>query len=208
MLRVSILALFASLLMFQATAFASQNPNQKFDPAMNQPSYWGEDCQKFESPDNVRTWSASRDDVQKIVIKGGTEFEVYESGPFKDLTAALNERSNKTYDISHVVECYGTDEEPEPCEYDATLPKDDPSCEEPKEEPETPSNPDPVEPEVDTPEVLGETTGKGGQAPEILPEAGISAGATMFVGFMFGTTALVVSNLVRDEQSEFDEISL
>ena len=91
-------------------AFAAQGNSNK-----NHPAYWettGIQCQKFDNH-RGQTFTATQDDVVKVVVKGGPDRTVYTAAPFSDLTAPVNpnNKHGKTYGISHVIVCNGEEVE-------------------------------------------------------------------------------------------------
>lgn len=153
------------------------------DSTLNHPSYWGDNCVKTEMKGDVKTYTATGDDIVKVIVKGGTENAVYTDGNFTDLTAPVNPKSGKPFDISHVIVCYGTE----------TTPDD--------EEPATPGVGGDNDGVIDTddqdtantttaPQVLGTTTGRGGQTPDVLPETGSNSTLfTLIAGLVVSGTA-------------------
>jgi hypothetical protein len=159
----------------------------------NHPEYWGASCRKIENVPDLRSYDAS-EGATLVIVKGGTEHKVYEVGPFVDLTAAINERSGKPYDISHVIECFdeSTDDNGDVCEYDETLSVEDENC-----------HPDDTDDNDgtggDTPsDVDGEVLGD--DQPTILPVTGASAWYFAIAGVTAGVIAWSVQR-VREIRS-------
>jgi hypothetical protein len=94
---------------FVATVLGGSASARMEDPATNQPSYWETSstvCNKIEMTGKAKyTYSVPGNDVAKVVVKGGSDYSTYTSGPFVDLRAPVNERNNKNFAISHVIIC-------------------------------------------------------------------------------------------------------
>ena len=138
----------------------------KANPEQNHPSYWGEQCSKTEFEGEVMTFTPSQSNVDKVIIKGGPGNVVYQTAPFEDLTAPLNDRNDKNYAISHVIVCLADVDGQED-------PKDPPKEEDPEEERD--------------PRVEGISDGKGG--PATLPATGASGIVSTLAGLgtIFGS---------------------
>lgn len=105
MIKQLVLLLTLSLgVVFSATPVGANRDNA----AKNNPSYWETNtisCVKTEMNGKTSSFSATGDNVEHIVVKGGPDRALYTSGDFTDLTAPLNPNSGKNYAISHVIVC-------------------------------------------------------------------------------------------------------
>lgn len=70
----------------------------------NHPDYWGNNCVKTEMNGEVMTYNAPSGAI-KVIVKGGTDYRVYDKAPFTNLTAPVNPKNGKNYAISHVIVC-------------------------------------------------------------------------------------------------------
>jgi LPXTG-motif cell wall-anchored protein len=137
-----------------------------YDSVLNQPSYWGANCFKTDMNGNVMTYTATGNNIVKVVVKGGTENAVYTNGSYTDLTAPINPRSGKPYGISHVIVCYGQSTPAVQGTQTTTPPKQAVSS---------------TSITVSTPQVLGTTAGKGAVTPAEIPATGAKGNNYAFV---------------------------
>lgn len=156
-----------------------------YDAKLNQPSYWGTNCVKIESPENKQFYTATDTDLVKVVVKGGTENAVYTDGNYTKLTAPINPRSGKPYDISHVIICHGA------------------------VTPDTPQTPGEVLGDKDkkpttgrisdtaaattTPQVLGTSTGKGADMPAEIAATGSNSSLFVLFGLIASAATYIIA---------------
>lgn len=161
-----------------------------YNSELNKPSYWGTNCVKTEMNGNVTTYTATGNNIIKVVVKGGTENAVYTSGNYTNLTAPTNPRSGKPYGISHVIVCYGqtasTPNTPAVQGTQTTTP--------PKQAISSTST------TKRAPQVLCSTTGKGAVTPTVIPETGAKENNyALFAGLVLSALTYAFA-LRRQEQ--------
>lgn len=189
--------IFASIMLSLAVPATPVSATRGNDSEKNHANYWGNNCVKFDNL-NQTTWSATRGDVIKVIVKGGPDRTVYTTGPFTNLTAPVNpnNKHGKNYGISHVIECFESEEfcdhedcgEVEVCEFNQNLAAHDENCKPPVEcvencgqGGETPQPPT-------TPEVLG------AEDVKILPKTGINSFISVAIGSMLiGTVSYLAA---------------
>ncbi len=158
--------------------------NNGYDSNKNQPSYWGENCDKTEFNGHNDAFTPGRENVIKVIVKGGGTNKVYDNPPFKDLTANINEKTGKPYAISHVIECL--------------------EVEVPAETPETSETPE-QEPVAEQPEIKKEV--KPAVTPSALPKTGASPALSFIVGaIVSGTAWLLLKKREERLESESKQI--
>jgi hypothetical protein len=87
-----------AFLKVRVTSIASANAET------NKPGYWGPDCYKIEMGGKAMKYDAPAG-AYKVIVKGGTGYNLYDKPPFTGLTSPINPNNGKPYAISHVIVC-------------------------------------------------------------------------------------------------------
>ena len=91
----------ALLIGFLATSANAARPDDGYDPALNQPSYWGDDCTKTEQGlQGPRWYTPVNEGYRLVVLKSSTDNDVFSNVP---ADTGVETVSGK--DISHVIYC-------------------------------------------------------------------------------------------------------